>query len=97
VRGKQAKQLRRMARALTPDAPWYALMQGRAARIAFVPTPPIVDGGEPGKRAVAIVPHRQLLPESGKALYKRFKQGYRRLARKEAAAIQLLQKLQGAA
>ncbi len=73
MNAKQAKSLRRMARALTDGVPWIGYTPGRV--------------GRNGKARV------HLHPQCGRALYKRFKQGYRRLARKEAAAIQLLQKL----
>jgi hypothetical protein len=68
-----------MARALTPDAPWAAY-QGKPQRMQW-------------QGIQWTHTHITLHPECGRALYRRFKQGYRRLARKEAAAIQLLQKL----
>jgi hypothetical protein len=83
VNDKQAKSLRRMARALTAEAPW------REEQWRGVPSKRYVDR----TTGRGIAAQMQLHPECGRALYRRFKQGYRRLARKEAAAIQLLQKL----
>lgn len=88
MNGKQAKSLRRMARALTPEAPWAAYVRRTRYRIVSITNP---DGtkGKVTEPRIQTVLHE----ETGRALYQRFKQGYRRLARKEAAAIQLLQKI----
>lgn len=89
MRGKQAKQLRQIARALTAGQPWSELQW------LSVPGKRYVKEGEHMVLRTVSVPQARLNPDCGRALYQTFKQGYRRLQRKEAAAVQLLRKLRG--
>ena len=80
MNGKQAKSLRRVARAMSEmaGAPWEAYQIDSTPSVRF-------QGG--------MAPLVRLHPGCGKTLYRTFKRDFKRLARKEGAAMRIIQKL----
>lgn len=127
MNGKQAKRLRRVARALAQDGVWrayYLDQQWKGRREKSAPVG-VTYAQVPGTGKVYTVIVREeykddrdrvvrertitdlpialtvgrelrLQPGTGRAWLKAFKRNFRRLARKEGAALQLVQKLRRA-